>query len=272
MREQNGEKRKTNQCRAESNGIKTLPDHEIKTILRGADDLIMSGGRGMLAKILAGSKDKKLLELELDDSPVYGAFKGLTQKEILAKIDWMILHDFLDIDYDGRLPLLVFTDKGWEIERDTYTDELMDRLIEAAQHQLYEFVENLKDRNRGMIHLLLDKIAVSGKKDFITILKAWQIIEYKKVKAKIQEVIDILEQIERPLENDSDQDVLSFSANKKWLSNPVEIRKKLEGNVWCSSCRDAVQIENYVVKESPHGIILEGKCRKCGGAVARFIE
>jgi hypothetical protein len=42
----------------------------------GADDLIMSGGRALLAKILAGSKDKKLLELELDTSPVYGAFKG----------------------------------------------------------------------------------------------------------------------------------------------------------------------------------------------------
>ena len=48
------------------NGIKSIPDNEIKTILRGADDLIMSGGRAMLAKILAGSKDKKLLELELD--------------------------------------------------------------------------------------------------------------------------------------------------------------------------------------------------------------
>jgi hypothetical protein len=34
----------------------------------------MSGGRAMLAKIMAGSKDKKLLELKLDQSPVYGAF------------------------------------------------------------------------------------------------------------------------------------------------------------------------------------------------------
>jgi hypothetical protein len=119
--------KKVNRIRYEldANGIKSLPNHEIKTILRGADDLIMSGGRAMLAKILAGSKEKKLLELDLDRSPVYGAFKGTSQKEILAKIDWVILKHYLAIEYDYRLPLLVFTDKGWEIERETYTDELL---------------------------------------------------------------------------------------------------------------------------------------------------
>jgi hypothetical protein len=67
--------KKRNRVRFELNvnGIKSLTDQDIKTILRGADNLIMSGGRSMLAKILAGSKDKKLLEKELDGSPVYGA-------------------------------------------------------------------------------------------------------------------------------------------------------------------------------------------------------
>jgi superfamily II DNA helicase RecQ len=115
-----------------ANGIKILPENEIKIILRGADDLIMSGGRAMLAKILAGSNDKKLLELELDQSPAYGAFKGDSQKEILSKIDWMILQNYLDIEYNYRLPFLVFTDKGWEIEKETYASELMNKLLEAA--------------------------------------------------------------------------------------------------------------------------------------------
>ncbi|MDM5326755.1 hypothetical protein [Neobacillus sp. CF12] len=68
------------------------------------------------------------------------------------------------------------------------------------------------------------------------------------------------------------QEIVSFSANKKWLAIPVEIRRDLERNVWCVSCSDVVQIENYVVKESPPGIALEGKCKKCGHKVARFIE
>ena len=45
--------------------VRHLPDEEIKAILRAADELIASGGRNMLAKILKGSKDKKVLEHDL---------------------------------------------------------------------------------------------------------------------------------------------------------------------------------------------------------------
>jgi superfamily II DNA helicase RecQ len=253
------------------NGIKSVPDNEIKTILRGADDLIMSGGRAMLAKILAGSKDKKLLELELDYSPVYGAFKGISQNEILSKIDWLILHHYLAIEYNGRLPMLVYTDKGWDIERETFADELLKKLIEAAENSRYEFVETLKDRDRGLIHLLLEKISDLGNKELIIILDAWQTIEFKKVKTKIQEVIEKLEKVEEKPRRE-DQEVISFSANKQWLSIPENIRRQLEQNVWCSYCCDVVKIESYIVKEFSTGIVLEGKCKKCGNNVARAID
>jgi hypothetical protein len=35
-----------------------LPKEEIRTILRGADDLIMSGGRTLLARILKGLRER----------------------------------------------------------------------------------------------------------------------------------------------------------------------------------------------------------------------
>lgn len=268
--------KKTNRIKysLETNGVKSLSLNEIKIILRGADDLIMSGGRAMLAKILAGSKDKKLLELELNHNPVYGAFKGTVQKDILAKIDWMILNDFLAIEYDNRLPLLVFTERGWEIERETYAVELLEQLTEASEMGDYGFVEYLKDRNRGLIHLLLDKIAESGNKELIIILSAWESIEYKKVRDRIQEVISILEEIpdEDDYTNASQDDVISLDAKRKWMSIPVDIRRKLEQNVWCSTCKTTVQIENYTVKDSKHGLILEGKCKKCRGMVARVID
>lgn len=187
-----GEKVKKVLFELNTNGIKDLSQEEIKVILRGADDLIMSGGRTMLAKILGGSKDKKLIELKLNHSPVYGALKGISQIDILAKIDWMILNRYLAIEYDYKLPLLVYTEKGWEIERETYADELLEKLIYAEENNKLEFVETLKDRNRGMIHLLLDKIAESNNKGLIGILTAWEAIEYKKVKTRIQEVIEVL--------------------------------------------------------------------------------
>jgi hypothetical protein len=186
--------KKVNKVRVEldANGIKRLPDEEIKAILRGADDLIMSGGRALLAKILAGLKDKKLLELELNLSPVYGVFRGQSQKEILSKIDWMILNHYLAIEYDYRLPFLVYTNKGWEIERETYADELFGKLEQATANQEYGIVETLQNRDRGLILLLLDRIEASGKRELVTILEAWNEIAYKKVKTRIQDVIEKL--------------------------------------------------------------------------------
>jgi len=68
--------------------VTSLSDEE--TILRGPDDLIMSGGRSLLARILKGSKQKAVLENNLDRSRVYGAMRELSMNEITSRIDWMI--------------------------------------------------------------------------------------------------------------------------------------------------------------------------------------
>lgn len=96
--------------------IDHLPEEEIQIILRGADDLIMSGGRTSLAKILKGSRAKKILKLEFDHSPAYGDFSHLTVEEITARIDWAIVNDYLGVEYDYRLPLLIYRPRGWAIE------------------------------------------------------------------------------------------------------------------------------------------------------------
>ncbi|MGM0366481.1 MAG: RQC-minor-1 family DNA-binding protein [Actinomycetota bacterium] len=171
-----------------------LSSEEIRIILRGADDLIMEGGRNLLAKILKGSRDKKVLALGLDKSPVYGYYSGLSIYDIASKIDWLIINRYLIIEYNGRLPMLVYSSRGWGIEKDTYTDELLsefDRLIESGIdcfNMLY-----LKDRARDMIMLLLDKIQDSGDSKYIPILKAWKKIDYRKVRNRIDSVIMLLE-------------------------------------------------------------------------------
>ena len=77
--------------------VDQLPKEEISTILRGADELIMNGGRTLLARVLNGSREKKILELELDHSPACGAFRDLTIEDITARIDWLIVNDYLGI-------------------------------------------------------------------------------------------------------------------------------------------------------------------------------
>lgn len=176
----------------DSGGIKKLDFTEIKEILRTADELIATGGRTMLSKILKGSKDKKLLEHGLDQCPVYGFYENLTLAEISHRVDFVIENGYLEIEYSSRLPVIVYTEKGWEIERETYAEELFQKLEDLLDGSDFSFVAELKDRNRGMILLLIDKIRNTGNPNFIPLLRAWQFIEYKKVRHAIQGVINEL--------------------------------------------------------------------------------
>ena len=184
----------------DSGNIQTLPDEEIKKILRAADELIFTGGRNMLGKILKGSKDKKVLEHGVDQCPSYGFYKALTLQEIGYRIDWMIKAGYLRIEYSNRLPLLVFTDLGWEIERETYADEIFHELANHLAEHNPEYIHKLKDRNRGMILLLIEKIKRNGNADFVPLLKAWKDIEYKKVQAQLLHAIEYLQKKERQLD------------------------------------------------------------------------
>jgi hypothetical protein len=167
---------------------------DLKAILRGADELIMSGGRTLLAKILKGSKDKKILELGLHDCPVYGAFAGLTMDAVLGKIDKAISEGYLSYEYDGRLPLLVYTEKGWDIEQETYAEELFKRLRALAEGSASTFdVATLKGRNREMILLLLDMIEAQADERCIPLLQKWSDLEVKKVRSRIAAVIRCIE-------------------------------------------------------------------------------
>ena len=56
-----------------------------------------------------------------------------------------------------------------------------------------KYFARLKDRNRGMILLLIEKIKNTNNPEFIPLLKAWQMIDYKKVQTELQKAIDMLE-------------------------------------------------------------------------------
>ena len=174
----------------DAKGIGRLPHEEIAAILRGADSLIMSGGRTMLTKVLKGSRAQKVLELGLDKNPAYGYYAHLSNEEILARIDRVILDGYLEIEYDYRLPLLCYTQQGWEIERETYASELLqgfDRMLDASSGPYN--MSYLKDRARDMILLLLDKVEATGDRKYIPLLEDWAEIDYKKVRIRIGQVI-----------------------------------------------------------------------------------
>ena len=170
--------------------IDFLPREDVFAILRAADELIGKGGRNMLVKILKGSKEKRLLELGLDACPSYGYYSGLKAEEISHRVDWMILAGYLTIQYDYRLPMLVFTEKGWELEKLNYASEVFEDVLTAARKNDESIIERLREHtNRQVVTIVLEKIRDEGTGVFIPLLEKWKAIEVKKVKAMINAAI-----------------------------------------------------------------------------------
>ena len=173
--------------------VDQLPKEEISTILRGADELIMNGGRTLLARTLKGSREKKILELELDHSPAYGAFRDLTIEDITARIDWLIVNDYLGIEYDYRLPLLIYRPRGWAIERETYANELMEYVnMRLASPATKPDIGWLNNKNREVLFLLLDRIEASQNPKYLPVLKVWASDTSRKLARRIHSVTRVL--------------------------------------------------------------------------------
>lgn len=173
----------------DAKGIKSLPTADIHAILRATDPLVGVGGRSLLTKILRGSHASDVQAHGLDQNPAHGFYRGMPEDDVLARIDWMILHRYLRIVYEGRLPVLAFTQSGWEIERENYANEIVsgfDDLLAGGQGPYA--MEFLKDRNRPMILLVLDKVQGSGDAKYIPLLDDWARVDYKKIQQRIAEV------------------------------------------------------------------------------------
>ena len=168
--------------------IKDLPQEDIRMILREADELISTGGRSMLAKILKGSKDKTIFKYKLNECPAYGYYQDMKLDDISKCIDWMIKEDYLRIEYDYRLPLLVFSEKGWQIEKETFAQELYQRMCLDVEEKKARVLFEMKEVNRQVVMCVLDKIEKEGTKEFLPYLEAWKMLEVKKVAARIAEV------------------------------------------------------------------------------------
>lgn len=175
--------------------IKSIPYKEIESILVAADPLIMNGGRTLLVKVLKGSKDKIIYELDLNSNPSYGIFKKFSKDEILNKIDWLILNDYLAVEYDNRLPLILYNYRGWEIIKEYKINEIIknfNKMIDSCENS-YDMLF-LKDRNREIIFELLDRISVmSENSKYLPLLYSWHDIDYKKVRNRLKSVIKKIE-------------------------------------------------------------------------------
>jgi hypothetical protein len=65
--------------------------------------------------------------------------------------------------------------------------------------------------------------------------------------------------------------VTDLHAAKKWSKLPKDLKHKLLENVFCSNCGVTTIVE-YTMHNDKFGVLLKGKCKKCGMEVARLVE
>ena len=61
------------------------------------------------------------------------------------------------------------------------------------------------------------------------------------------------------------------SSIEKWDALPNNEKLQILKSAYCSKC-DLTTIVNYIIEENEFGIILKGKCKKCGKDILRLIE
>jgi hypothetical protein len=50
------------------------------------------------------------------------------------------------------------------------------------------------------------------------------------------------------------------------------MQQELIDNVWCSGCSEPTTIIDFTGIVKSNDLVLQGYCKRCGGAVARVIE
>ena len=65
--------------------------------------------------------------------------------------------------------------------------------------------------------------------------------------------------------------VIDFKAAQKWAKVPKNVQELLINNVFCSTCK-VTTITEYTLQDDKFGVLLKGKCKKCGKKVARLVE
>lgn len=158
---------------------------ELAIILHGADSVVHRGGRSQLVKLLKGSRDKRVLELGLDADGSYGALSHLTLDEIARRVDWAIEKGYLDYYYEWRQPLLMFTERGWELERPVAVESLFEQFCRDVDEGEMRMAERMADIKNDVQLDVVELIAQRCDERCLGHLEAWKVLATKRIRKKI---------------------------------------------------------------------------------------
>ncbi|MCB5955222.1 DNA helicase RecQ [Enterococcus sp. CWB-B31] len=104
-------------------------------------------GKGLVTKVLTGSKDQKIDQWGFDRLSTYGLMKDRTQKEVGQLIDYLTAERYLSPS-DGQFPLLSVSQSGVQVllgkQKVFRKEDQRIRRLEAVDDQLFELLRSLR--------------------------------------------------------------------------------------------------------------------------------
>ncbi|CRF28812.1 ATP-dependent DNA helicase II uvrD2 [Mycobacterium tuberculosis] len=104
-------------------------------------------GMTLVASVLKGSKNKKVLELGFDSLSTYGLMKNRTEKDIIDLIQLLIAEGYLQLT-EGKYPVLKLTAKAFGVLAGT--DRVVQRVRKSAAPTVKDLETELFDELRRL--------------------------------------------------------------------------------------------------------------------------
>lgn len=106
-------------------------------------------GVNMVADVLRGSKNKKLLSLDLDGLSTYGIMEEFTQKDIVALMNKLIADDYM-VTTDDKFPVVRLRAKSYDVLKGKETVAIKVSKIEKKLKADNELLDRLKQLRKAI--------------------------------------------------------------------------------------------------------------------------
>ncbi|MER2061224.1 MAG: RQC domain-containing protein, partial [Niallia sp.] len=103
-------------------------------------------GKTMIAQVLTGSKNKKLIDFHLDRIKTYGLMKERSAKEISDFIEFLISEQYIDVS-SGTMPILKVSNRGKEVLLGKETVERKEQVVTvkvSENNALFEYLRSIR--------------------------------------------------------------------------------------------------------------------------------
>ncbi len=121
--------------------------------------------------------------LDADDS--YGALSHLTRDEISHKVDWTIEQGYLDYYYEWRQPLLMYTERGWELERPVVVENYYEEFCGDVKDGEFRMAQRMTDIKYDIQLDVIDLITQRCDERCLAHLDSWSSQTTKRIRKKI---------------------------------------------------------------------------------------